>query len=222
MVKPNPEEAASAASRAIHSKLRTTQTAACLSARRGARGMAAGAAAANFCRQTLAFCRFRPTESGRQTARSLARNLQSKAYRLFHTLTMLSALDREFAPLQTALDLRAQRQQLLAVNIANADTPGYKAVDLDFAAAYRAALAGQSPAALPLKTEQPRHLPGIAAQPTDGFIGYQAGNAARLDGNTVDMNREQAAFQKNSIQYEADLTFLTGKIKTLTSAITGN
>lgn len=135
---------------------------------------------------------------------------------------MLSALDREFAPLQTALDLRAQRQQLLAANIANADTPGYKAVDLDFAAAYRAALAGQPPAALPLKTEQPRHLPGTTAQPTDGFVGYQAGNAARLDGNTVDMNREQAAFQKNSIQYEADLTFLTGKIKTLMSAITGN
>ena len=139
---------------------------------------------------------------------------------------MLSALDREFAPLQTALNLRAQRQQLLSANIANANTPGYKAVDLDFSAAYKAALggqqAGQQIGGLALKTEQPRQLPGTVAPAGSDFIAYQAGNTVRLDGNSVDMNREQASFQKNSIQYESDLTFLTGKIKTLTSAITGN
>ena len=139
---------------------------------------------------------------------------------------MTSALDREFAPLQTALNLRAQRQQLLSANIANANTPGYKAVDLDFSSAYKAALggqqAGQSGGGLPLKTEQPRQLAGNVAPAGSDFIAYQAGNTVRLDGNSVDMNREQASFQKNSIQYEADLTFLTGKIKTLTSAITGS
>jgi len=139
---------------------------------------------------------------------------------------MLSALDREFAPLQTALNLRAQRQQLLSANIANANTPGYKAVDLDFSAAYKAALsgqqAGQQTGGLPLNTEQPRQFAGRIAPVGAEFVAYQAGNTVRLDGNSVDMNREQAAFQKNSIQYEADLTFLTGKIKTLTSAITGN
>jgi flagellar basal-body rod protein FlgB len=135
---------------------------------------------------------------------------------------MLSALDREFVPLQTALNLRAQRQQLLSANIANANTPGYKAVDLDFSAAYTAALSGQKSGGLPLITEQPRQLSGRVAPTGADFVAYQAGNTVRLDGNSVDMNREQAAFQKNSIQYEADLTFLTGKIKTLTSAITGN
>ena len=135
---------------------------------------------------------------------------------------MTSALDREFAPLQTALNLRAQRQQLLSANIANASTPGYKAVDLDFSAAFKAALSGQRTGVLPLKTDQPRQLPGAAAPVGSNFIAYQAGNAVRLDGNSVDMNREQAEFQKNSIQYQADLTFVTGKIKTLTSAITGN
>lgn len=135
---------------------------------------------------------------------------------------MTSALDREFAPLQTALNLRAQRQQLLSANIANANTPGYKAVDLDFSSAYKAALSGQSGGGLPLKTEQPRQLAGNIAPAGSDFMAYQAGNTVRLDGNSVDMNREQAAFQKNSIQYEADLTFLTGKIKTLTSAITGS
>lgn len=135
---------------------------------------------------------------------------------------MLCALDREFAPLQTALDLRAQRQQLLAANIANANTPGYKAVDLDFSAAYKAALLGQQTPAPALRTDHPRQFTGGTDAIGAEFVAYQTGNAVRLDGNSVDMNREQAAFQKNSIQYEADLTFLAGKIKTLTSAITGN
>ncbi len=134
---------------------------------------------------------------------------------------MLSALDREFAPLQTALTLRAQRQQLLAANIANADTPNYKAVDLDFAAAYRAALSGKG-GALALRTEQERQIGNAAAlQPGAGFVAFEAGNAVRLDGNSVDMNRDQSAFQKNSIQYEADLTFLTSRIRLLSTAISG-
>lgn len=135
---------------------------------------------------------------------------------------MSSAIDRELAPLQTALNLRAQRQQLLSANIANANTPGYKAVDLDFSAAYKAAMSGQQSGTLALRTEQSRQMPGNAASAAADVVAYQAGNTVRLDGNSVDMNREQAAFQKNSILYEADLTFLTGKIKTLTSAIIGN
>jgi len=134
---------------------------------------------------------------------------------------MLSALDRDFAPLQAALDLRAQRQQLLAANVANADTPGYKAVDLDFSAAFAAALSGQQRGPLALKTDQSRQVAAKAGDPAAEFVGYETGNPSRLDGNSVDMNREQATFQKNSIQYEADLTFLTGKIKLLMSAITG-
>ena len=135
---------------------------------------------------------------------------------------MSSAIDREFAPLQAALNLRSQRQQLLSANIANSDTPGYKAVDLDFPAAFAAALSGQQHGALALETGQPRQLAGRAADPATDFVAFQAGNPVRLDGNSVDMNREQAAFQANSIRYEADLTFLTGKIKLLASAITGN
>lgn len=134
---------------------------------------------------------------------------------------MLCPLDREFAPLQTALNLRAQRQQLLAANIANADTPNYKAVDLDFAAAYRAALSGQG-GALTLRTDQPRQIDKASTwPPSAGFVAFEAGNAVRLDGNSVDMNRDQSAFQKNSIQYEADLTFLTSRIRLLSTAISG-
>ena len=132
-----------------------------------------------------------------------------------------SVLARAFAPLQDALDLRASRQQLLAANIVNADTPGYKAVDMDFAKALQSAVSGEAPG-LGLKTDQAGQMqaPG-AGQPGAGFVAYQQGNTERLDGNTVDMNREQSAFAKNSIQYESDLTFLTQRIKILNSAITG-
>lgn len=136
-------------------------------------------------------------------------------------MTPPSVLDRAFSPLQQALDLRAYRQQLLAANIANADTPGYKATDLDFSKALQAAVSGQ-PSQLPLTTDQPgQQQPAGSAQPGAGFVAYQQGNTERLDGNTVDMNREQMAFSKNSIGYEADLSFLTQRIKTLGSAISG-
>ena len=135
---------------------------------------------------------------------------------------MSSILDKHFAPLQTALDLRAYRQQLLAANMANADTPNYKAVDLDFGAAFKQALQGQG-GALPLATDQGGQMQPVSQQPAAASsVRFEAGGNTRLDGNSVNMDREQSAFTSNSIQYEAALTFLGGKIKTLTSAITGN
>lgn len=136
-------------------------------------------------------------------------------------MTQPNVLDRAFAPLQDALDLRAYRQQLLAANIVNTDTPGYKAVDLNFAKALQSAVSGRSPT-LELETDQAGQFPASGSQaPAAAFVGYEQGNTERLDGNTVDMNREQSEFAKNSIQYESDLTFLTERIKTLNSAITG-
>ncbi len=133
---------------------------------------------------------------------------------------MTNVLDRHFAPLQAALDLRGYRQQLLAANMANADTPNYHAVDLKFAAAMRSALSDQG-TSLPLQTDQAgQQQAAMQPDPAAAFVAYQAGGSVRLDGNSVDMNREQSAFASNSIQYEADLTFITGKIKNLLAAIT--
>ncbi len=133
---------------------------------------------------------------------------------------MTNVLDRHFAPLQAALDLRGYRQQLLAANMANADTPNYHAVDLKFADAMRGALSGQG-ASLALQTDQAgQQQPAVQADPAAAFVAFQSGGSVRLDGNSVDMNREQSAFASNSIQYEADLTFITGKIKNLLAAIT--
>ncbi|AEK58109.1 MULTISPECIES: flagellar basal body rod protein FlgB [Acidithiobacillus] len=134
---------------------------------------------------------------------------------------MTSLLDQTLDPLADALKVSGYRQQLLAANIANANTPNYRAVDIPFAKTLAAVQRGAE-GSLPMKTDSTRQFSGIApGQNLAAFVQYQRGNAVGLDGNSVDMDREQASFLKNSIGYQADVTFLTGKIKTLLSAITG-
>ncbi len=134
---------------------------------------------------------------------------------------MASLLDQALGPLSDALELSGYRQQLLAANIANANTPNYKAVDIPFAQTLHAMQSGAG-ASLSLRTNQSRQLPespralDLAAQ-----VQFQRGNTVGLDGNSVNMEQEQSDFLQNSIRYQADVTFLTGKIKTLLSAITG-
>jgi len=135
---------------------------------------------------------------------------------------MSGLLDKALGPLADALEVSGYRQQLLAANIANANTPNYRAVDIPFAKTLAAVQAGAA-AGLPLRTDSARQIGGRqSGQDLAAFVQYQRGNAVGLDGNSVDMDREQASFLKNSIGYQADVTFLTGKIKTLLSAITGS
>ena len=127
-----------------------------------------------------------------------------------------SALDFQ----QAALGLRAQRQQILAGNIANADTPNYKARDFDFSSALKDAVAGRTGGSLAMDKTAPGHLAGTLAASQAGLM-YRTSAQASADGNTVDMDVERAQFSENAIQYEAGLTFITGKFKTLLSAIQG-
>jgi flagellar basal-body rod protein FlgB len=137
-------------------------------------------------------------------------------------------LDQALSVQSTALALRVQRQQVLASNIANADTPGYKAVDFDFTRAMSNAIGGtQGSGARPTVS-----APAVTAP---GHIGItRSGNAAveyktqyrmpaqpSADGNSVDMDLERARFAENSVKYEAALKFLNGQVKTLLSAIQG-
>ena len=123
-----------------------------------------------------------------------------------------------------ALGLREQRTELLARNLANADTPGYKAQDLDFRAALASA-EGQASGGT-LRATQPGHI-GAGAdstlQPgnTEAFLKYRTPLAPSLDGNTVDAQLEQTAFADNAVRYQATLTFLTSKFRSLMTAITG-
>jgi flagellar basal-body rod protein FlgB len=119
-----------------------------------------------------------------------------------------------------ALALRSERQRLLASNIANADTPGYVARDMNFARALQQAT-GSTPAARVLTTSQPGHIASGAAGSAGSALEFASASQTNLDRNTVDMDRERANFADNSVRYEATLRFINSQVRTLTSAITG-
>ncbi|WP_347303455.1 flagellar basal body rod protein FlgB [Croceibacterium sp. TMG7-5b_MA50] len=103
-----------------------------------------------------------------------------------------------------ALEVRSQRMGVLAANIANAATPGYKARDIDFGTALQARLGG---------------VDSDAA--SNAATLYRRPVMSSLDGNTVEMNTEQAAFAENAVGYSATLGFLKGRVETVTRAIKG-
>ncbi|MFO0387996.1 MAG: flagellar basal body rod protein FlgB [bacterium] len=126
-----------------------------------------------------------------------------------------------------ALTLRAERQKILASNIANADTPRYKAVDFNFAQALGNATASSGNMTRIEQSVQPatsssRHM-GTAQAFGDSALRLQYRQVGQpsLDANTVDMDVEQARFADNTVRYEASLRFLNGQIRTILSAITG-
>ena len=104
-----------------------------------------------------------------------------------------------------ALTLRSERQRLLASNIANADTPGYVARDFDFARALKDATASQAG--------------GAARSGAEAALRYAAPAQTNLDGNSVDMDRERAAFAHNATQVEATLRFINGHVRTMLDAM---
>lgn len=121
---------------------------------------------------------------------------------------------------EPALHMQSRRAQLLAANIANADTPGYKARDIDFRAALQQVQNTAPGQAGQMLVTSKRHL-----QPTDEMGGdevlYRQPLQASLDGNTVESHVEMAAFTENSMRYLMSLRFISGKFKTLTMAIRG-
>lgn len=114
--------------------------------------------------------------------------------------------ERIFGIHGAALELRSQRMGVLASNIANAATPGYKARDIDFNAALHARLENQRGGAVP--ASEPELL-------------YRRPTMPSLDGNTVELAREQVAFAENALQYSATLSFVQGKVNTITRALKG-
>lgn len=135
---------------------------------------------------------------------------------------MIDRLDRELSFQRTALNARAYRQELLASNIANADTPHYKARDLDFRAALAAAQgAREAGGTVYLARTQAGHLTGAEEGPWAGALRYRTEFQGAVDGNTVNMDVERAAFAENAIQMEALITFVRGRLRDLGSAIQG-
>lgn len=115
-----------------------------------------------------------------------------------------------------ALHLREQRSEVLAANLANADTPNYKARDLDF----RAVLQGVKSAELPLNVTHPSHL-GAPESPAGAELKYRNPYQPSLDGNTVESEQEQMRFAENALRYQASLRFVGDDFTGLKNAIRG-
>ncbi|GHD57171.1 flagellar basal body rod protein FlgB [Jeongeupia chitinilytica] len=131
---------------------------------------------------------------------------------------MLGRIDDYFKPQETALRLRSERQQVLAANIANADTPNYKARDFDFGAAFKAAMGGSTQPVM--KQTDPRHLqPAAAADPLAPQLGYRIPAQGAIDGNTVEMDNEMSQFADNTLRYQAALTFMQSRISSIKTAL---
>jgi flagellar basal-body rod protein FlgB len=134
---------------------------------------------------------------------------------------MLDKIDHYFNFQQKSLDLRAYRTEVLAGNMANAETPYYKAVDFDFADAMKAQMDGHgSGKDLALVATNPRHFstsPNDGAQSVD--LLYRDAVQPSVDGNTVDMDVERGAFMDNALHYQTTLTFLNNRISMLSSAL---
>jgi flagellar basal-body rod protein FlgB len=132
---------------------------------------------------------------------------------------MSSRIDEMMQFQQTALRLREARQQLLASNIANADTPNYKARDIDFASALQGALGGDTQS-VPLATTSPNHLGGATGETVMGApVQYRTVLQPSADGNTVNMDVERAQFADNAVRYEASLRFISDDVKDVLTAL---
>jgi flagellar basal-body rod protein FlgB len=127
-------------------------------------------------------------------------------------------IDEAFGIHEHALRLRAARSEVLAANLANADTPGFKARDVDFAAVLRQELPGP----VRLAATQPGHIGSDSGPVAAGQLQYRNPTQPSVDGNTVDVVREQVAFSQNAMQYQASLRFLEGRLRSLLTAIKGD
>lgn len=123
---------------------------------------------------------------------------------------------------EQALLLRDQRTALLASNIANVDTPGYKSRDFDFASVLRSRMGmSGADAALPMQGTHNRHIVASTATLNDDTLMYRVPLQPSLDGNTVDEQLENAAFARNALDHQASFQFLNGKFTGLMKALRG-
>lgn len=127
----------------------------------------------------------------------------------------MGLIDQAFGASPQALSILSKRSELIAANLANADTPGYKAKDIDFRSALAAAKNEHTGG---MMVSNKMHMGGSAFEQS---IGYRNPTQPSMDGNTVETDREHAAFMENSIRYQASLNFVDGKIKSILLALRG-
>lgn len=128
------------------------------------------------------------------------------------------SIDSYLGSLPQALSLRSKRTELLASNLANVDTPNFKARDIDFRAAMSKAHDGQ----LAMQATQAGHIKNPAAAVGNLPLQYRVPSQPSLDGNTVDAEVEKAQFSENAVRYQATLTFLSNKFRSLKATLKGD
>ena len=122
-----------------------------------------------------------------------------------------------FGPHEKALRLSEHRAQVIATNLANADTPHYKARDIDFRSVLAAASGAGAGSAL--RRTHARHISAVGRAPLGAELLYRNPYQPAVDGNTVSTEEEQAAFLRNAVRYQASLTFINRRISGLLRAI---
>jgi flagellar basal-body rod protein FlgB len=136
---------------------------------------------------------------------------------------MIDSSDKLFGVHAQALGLWQRRAEVISSNLANADTPGFLARDLDFKKAMTAATGATDGTTLPMTATESGHIGGNPAVALDqaNTLAYRAEAQPTMDGNTVDTQVEQAQFAANAIHYQASLSFINAQIHTMRLAITG-
>ncbi len=122
---------------------------------------------------------------------------------------------------EQALGFRAQRAEVLANNIANADTPNYKARDLDFASVLAEQSNRMQRGGVSLNRTDSRHIPADGVITGEAEMPYRIPMQPSLDQNTVDLQIEQSNYAENAVHFQASFTFLNSKFKGLTAALRG-
>lgn len=134
---------------------------------------------------------------------------------------MLDRIDRTFEPHLRALRLRAQRSELLAANIANADTPHFQAKDFDFQSAYRNAVSARETSGIQLTRTHAAHFGSAGVAATGAEVQFRHPVQPSIDGNTVELDAEVGRYSENALRYQAALTFTSSKIRGLMTALQG-
>lgn len=133
---------------------------------------------------------------------------------------MMDKLDAALNFNREALNLRAQRQEVLASNIAHADTPNYKARDFDFSSRLTEAVErGRASQSMSMSVTSSRHIRAEAQAMPDQNLLYRVPTQSSIDGNTVEMDAERVNFADNAMRYEVGLSTVSSKIRSLLAAL---
>ncbi len=132
---------------------------------------------------------------------------------------MPTGFDSIFGIHEQALHVRTKRAELIANNIANADTPGYKARDINFRAVLSSQMRGEQVGHL--KKTDARHVNHLMEPTAMQGLQYRTPMQPSIDGNSVDMNIEKTEYMQNELRFEATHNFLNGRIKSIIGALKG-